>query len=205
MQGLAYVTEPETADLPCSRAATVFNAAEMSSLRWMARQLAPRGMDPEDLLHDAVERALRNLDRFAVGTNLRAWMRTIMTRLVIDQVRGRRRHPTTALDEWGLVAEPLEDAPEEEPWAGLTTSDVRAAADELPETMRATFELFAFEGLPYEEIARRLGIPARTVGSRLHRTRERLRALLLARQARRQAPLPFPPRGQAPLSAAEPA
>jgi RNA polymerase sigma-70 factor (ECF subfamily) len=136
-------------------------------------------------LHDAVERALRSLDRFEVGTNVRAWMRTIMARLAIDRVRACRRRPTQPLDDRALVWEAPEPT-EQRPWTSLSMDDVRAVIDHLPEKLRIPFRMFALEGLPYEEIGRRLGIPQRTVGTRLLRARAHLRRLLLARLAPRQ-------------------
>jgi DNA-directed RNA polymerase specialized sigma24 family protein len=61
----------------CSeQAARLFGAEELRRLQKLARRVAPRGVDADDLLHDALERALRNIDRFQAGTNLYAWMRT---------------------------------------------------------------------------------------------------------------------------------
>lgn len=172
-------------------AARLFSAQELRRLQILARRLAPAGVDADDLLHDGLERALRNLHHFQEGSNLYAWMRTILSRLAVDRVRAHQRRRSDGLDVDSLPAPECAER-EEEAWADLGMDDVRAAAEDLPEGMRRAFEMATFEGLPYDEIARRLEVSPGTVGSRLLRSRLRVRALLQERLERRHAPLPFP-------------
>ena len=58
-------------------------------LRKVVTKYAHGGVDVDDLLQDAIERALRNWDSYQAGTNLMAWMRTIIQRMAIDQWRRR--------------------------------------------------------------------------------------------------------------------
>jgi RNA polymerase sigma-70 factor (ECF subfamily) len=170
--------------------AQVFGPAELEDMRRMAVRLASSGIDPDDLLHDALERALSSFDRFEPGTNLHAWMRTIMFRLVVDRSRSRRRRKARMdIERWAApratpAADQLEPAPL---WADLDLDDVRAATATLSAPLQLTFRLFAIEGLSYEEVAQRLGIPAQTVGTRLLRAKLKLRTVL-AEQASRPTP-----------------
>jgi RNA polymerase sigma-70 factor (ECF subfamily) len=170
--------------------ARVFGTAQLEDMRRMAVRLAGAGIDPDDLLHDALERALASFDRFEPGTNLHAWMRTIMFRLVVDRSRSRRRRKARMeIERWAApratpAADQLEPAPL---WAELDIEDVRAATATLSAPLQLTFQLFAIEGLSYEEVAERLGIPAQTVGTRLLRAKLKLRTVL-AEQASRPAP-----------------
>jgi RNA polymerase sigma-70 factor (ECF subfamily) len=160
--------------------ATVLATELMShwpALRRGARKLMRDPSDVDDLAHDAIERALGSLGRFEPGTNMRAWLYTIMVRLARDHFRRRRIRRT---DEIDLQAVPM---PEEEPalphWAAaVTPQQIRAALSEVSPDLREVFELHELQRLAYLEIAQRLGIPVSTVASRLRRARERLRELL---------------------------
>ena len=66
-------------------------------------------------------------------------------------------------------------------WEELTACEVRAVLACVPDEQRITFEMFAFDGKSYDEIARQLHIAKATVGTRILRTRNRLRVLLTER------------------------
>lgn len=145
-------------------------------LRAVARRLTGSDADAHDLVQDTLERALRHFDRFARGTNARAWLFTILHNLFIDRCRARRPEAR---------AQPVEDvplaAPELEPppaWTQVTAEQVRDAVARLEPEFRTVYELRTLDGLSYDDIATRLGIPKATVGTRLSRARTRLRALL---------------------------
>ena len=148
----------------------------LASLTRLARSLAGSRTEADDLLQDALERALRVSDRFAEESNLGCWMHTVMYRLAVDRSRrARRRKWDSNLD--GLAAEPADDR-DPPAWTGLGLADLRAAVAQLPDTLRAAYSRFAFENQSYDEIAAALGIQQRTVGTRLHRARAKLRILL---------------------------
>jgi RNA polymerase sigma-70 factor (ECF subfamily) len=140
-------------------------------LRALARKLCRSQLDPEDLLQDLFERALRS--EMPEGANERAWMSRVMNNLFIDKLRRR----TTRREE------PAEHDPAAPPrderawWEVLTEAEVRAKLGLLPEEQRVTFELFAFQGKSYDEIAAKLKIAKNTVGTRILRARTRLREL----------------------------
>jgi RNA polymerase sigma-70 factor (ECF subfamily) len=133
--------------------------------------------DADDLVQDTLERALRNLHRFERGSNLQAWLTTIMGRLLIDQHRRRARCTPVELGEMEV---PISDAGEEdrETDAIAAVARLEGAMAQLPPNFRCVLELHARMGLQYDEIARRLSLPIGTVGTRIHRARRLLRSLL---------------------------
>jgi RNA polymerase sigma-70 factor (ECF subfamily) len=143
-------------------------------LRGLARRLCRRHFDPDDLVQDLLEKTVRSPDAIAAAANERAWLSRVMQNLFIDRVRrtrSRREEPITA-----EPAATVSDAPPW--WDSLTGEQVRAQLAHLPEDQRATFELFAFEHLSYDEIAARMNIAKSTVGTRILRARGKLRELL---------------------------
>lgn len=142
-------------------------------LRGLARKLCRSQLDPEDLVQDVFERTLRS--PIPPGANERAWLARVTHNLFIDKLRrrqARREDLTDALEELR--------APSEERlwWEALTEDEVRAQVARLPEDQRTTFELFAFDGASYEDIAARLGIAKATVGTRILRARQKIREQL---------------------------
>jgi len=133
-----------------------------------------------DLVQDTLERALRKRASFLPGTNVRAWLLTIMTHLFLDQLRRKQIVSEVAsLDALEIAADP--PVPE----LRVTTEELQAAVAELPEELRAVVRLHDLEGLGYRAIAERLGIPMGTVGTRLARARARLHTVLRAGKADR--------------------
>lgn len=145
-------------------------------LRRLAAQMCRSTFDPDDLLQDVLERTV--LHYHPSRSNHRAWMVRVMRNLFIDRIRRRASSLPPALFE--------EDAPEpamDDPawWEGLDMDAIRARLDELPDEQRTPLELFAFERCSYREIAKRLGIPPKTVATRILRARRQLKQLLLKR------------------------
>jgi len=144
-------------------------------LRALARRLTRSPADAEDLLQDSLEKALRAWDRFQPGTNLRAWLSAIMNNLFIDRCRAGGRGAAVNLDEARELPSPPRDA--EPAWAHLGEADVLAALVHVLPEFRAVYELH-LEGLGYQAIADKLGVPRATVGTRLLRARRALREVL---------------------------
>lgn len=144
-------------------------------LHGLARRLCRTNLDPDDLLQDVFEKTVRSPASIPDGANERAWLSRVMHNLFIDKLRrkhARREEPMTS-DVPGL-------SDDTGPWwEKLTAEEVRAQMNKLPEDQRATFELFAFEGRSYDEIAAALNIAKGTVGSRILRARTRLKELLM--------------------------
>jgi RNA polymerase sigma-70 factor (ECF subfamily) len=149
-------------------------------LRRLAAQLCRSTLDPDDLVQDVLERTIQHVHALAPDGDHRAWMARVMRNLFIDRLRRRAAAPTHD----SLEEEPPAPPPESrEWWEGLDTEDIRARICELPGELRASFELFVFEGCSYAEIASRLGIARMTVGTRILRARRRLKQLFLAGRA----------------------
>lgn len=145
-------------------------AAHIPRLRRYARALAGDSHRADDLVQDTLERALAKFHLWRRGSDMRAWMFTIMHNVFVNQLKQRRE---IALDE---VAEAqLESAPRADP---LELRDLDAALRHLPAEQREVLLLVGLEQLSYAEASRVLGVPPGTVMSRLSRGRERLRALL---------------------------
>ena len=145
---------------------------QIPRLRRYARALTGDRNAADDLEQDTLERALSRFHLWRQGSDLRAWLFTIMHNIYVNQTRSRVRHPHEALDE--SAAEELHAR--EPDWAELR--DIDDALARLPNEQRAVLLLVGLEQFTYEEAARVLDIPLGTVMSRLSRGRERLRAML---------------------------
>ncbi|WP_224369019.1 RNA polymerase sigma factor [Hyalangium versicolor] len=152
-----------------------------AKLEEKARALC-RGRNPADatdLLQDTYERAFRAFHTYDRSAPPLPWLASILVRRFLDMCRQDKRHPQQELTEQLDVAS--EEAGPAEAWAGYTLDDVWHAVDLLPEEFRDVVRLKDMEGLSYAEIARRLNIPAMTVGTRLFRARKKLKELMLKR------------------------
>ena len=140
-------------------------------LRRYARALVGDRAGADDLVQDTLERAWSRLHLFRQGTDLRAWLFTVMHNVHVNQVRAAR--PTDPLDD-----EMPELAQRAVQTDGLVVRDLERALAALPAAQREVLLLVALEDLSYEDAARVLAIPIGTVMSRLARARERLRYLM---------------------------
>src|SRR5512139_2392289 len=140
-------------------------------LRRYARALTSDRSRADDLVQDTLERALAKLDLWQPGSDLRAWLFTLMHNLFVNQIRGRRLAETT-----------LEDALDESVNGGqleaLAAHDIHDALARLPSEQREVLLLVGLEQFGYAEAALVLGVPTGTVMSRLSRARERMRQML---------------------------
>jgi RNA polymerase sigma-70 factor (ECF subfamily) len=135
-----------------------------------------RGM-AEDLVQDTYRRALEHRAQFTRGSNLRAWLISILRNAHCDHVR-RASHEI--LDP--RLGEEREGGVAREPtlWSLVADGELARAVESLPPGYKEAFEL-RMSGLSYRAIARELGIDGDTVGTRLHRARKLLRETLLQR------------------------
>jgi RNA polymerase sigma-70 factor (ECF subfamily) len=143
-------------------------------LHGLARRLCRNHFDPDDLVQDVLEKTVRAPDAIPAGANERAWLSRVMHNLFIDRLRRKQARREDPIN----VDVPAVPKDEHAWWESLTVGDIRAKLAQLSEEQRATFELFAFEGKSYDEIASQLGIAKATVGTRILRARTRLRELL---------------------------
>ncbi|HEY4134153.1 MAG TPA: sigma-70 family RNA polymerase sigma factor [Alphaproteobacteria bacterium] len=148
---------------------------EIPYLRRYARALTRNASSADDLVQDALVRAVSNLERFENGTNLRAWLLTIVHNCFIDGTRKakRSRDGDHEAEERmsGLYTRPNQIA-------NLEMRDLQVALNGLPEEQRHTLVLVALEDMSYEEAARVTGVPVGTIRSRLSRARHSLMAMV---------------------------
>lgn len=162
----------------------------LDSLYRTAMRLTRSVADAEDLVQETYLKAFRSADRFEPGTNLRAWLFTILHNTSRNLVRDRARDTVMvdsetverAADErHGVMAGP--ETPETLLAESTLDPDLRAAIDGLPEAFREAVWLRDVEEFTYAEIAEMLAIPPGTVMSRISRGRRMLFDALTARGA----------------------
>ena len=157
--------------------------ATIPSLRAFAISLTSNRDAADDLVQDTILRAWKNIDRFEWGTNLNAWLFTILRNIFYSQCR-RAKHEIEDPD--GSYAARLRAPPEQH--AKCDVQDMLKALAELPLEQREALILVAAEGLSYEEAAHICGAATGTIKSRVSRGRVRLAELLAIRGTEDLAP-----------------
>lgn len=148
-------------------------AEHLPRLRRYARALTGDVSRDDDLVQDTLERALTKFGLWRHGSDLRAWLFTIMHHVHVNQGLRHGRVSWQAMEEAGWDA----PVPAQQERA-LEMRDLERALARLPVEYREVLLLVALEGLRYEDVARVVGVPVGTVMSRLARGREKLRRLL---------------------------
>jgi RNA polymerase sigma-70 factor (ECF subfamily) len=159
----------------------------MDAMYGVACRLTRNPTEAEDLVQDALVKAMRARDQFHAGTNLKAWMFRILTNTFINKYR-RGGLERSVLD--GPEADPLVDGwvsastmrqlrdPEQIALRPIVEGEVGKALDALPTEFKLAVVLCDVEEFSYEEIAEIMGCPIGTVMSRLHRGRKLLQKSL---------------------------
>lgn len=149
-------------------------------LRRFGHALTGSADGADDLVQDALERAMRRQSQYEPGTRLDSWMYRIMQTIWIDErrKRGVRRAHAPSLPD--VLTTKGEDGRVSFP-ARIELEEVRKAMQQLPEECRTVLALISFDGMSYAEAAEALGIPAGTVMSRLARARRLLIEILGSR------------------------
>src|ERR1700686_2363560 len=143
------------------------------SLRAFAISLCGNVDRADDLVQETLLRALANIDSFQPGTNLSAWLFTILRNHFHSEYRKRRREVE---DGDGSYAETLKSQPDQT--ARLEFQEFRAALAKLPADQREALILVGASGFSYEETADICGCAVGTIKSRVNRARTRLAELL---------------------------
>ena len=148
-------------------------ADHIAALRRYARALLGDRIEAEDLVQDCLTRALSRAHLWRPGSDLRAWLFTILHNIHVNNVRSR--HIQVPVDDSaftrirrGLTAPPDQDV-------RLELRDLARALERIPEEQRQVLLLVGMEGMSYEEAARVVGVPIGTIMSRVARGREALR------------------------------
>jgi len=166
--------------------------SHIDSLYGTALRLTRRAADAEDLVQDTYLKAFRSAHQFEAGTNLKAWLFTILHNTFRNIRRHDGRSPVDVDSEAVERAAgdgPSEETPEQILSRRTLDADLQAALDALPEPFRQAVWLRDVEELSYAEMARVLDVPIGTVMSRISRGRRALSEGLRARRARAEAAL----------------
>ena len=139
------------------------------SLRAFARTLVNDRDRADDLVQETILKALSNLDRFQVGTNIRAWLFTILRNSFFSELRKQRRE---VADSDGKYAAQLTTRATQVDKVELR--DFRRALLKLPSEQREALILVGPAGFSYEEAAAICGCAVGTIKSRVNRGRNRL-------------------------------
>ena len=138
--------------------------------------------DAEDLVSDTMLRAFERWEQYRLGSNIRAWLFTILYHLFVSKRRrvvAREVPAPQDEDGWAAYDAVGEADPEGAFFDGLLDDEVVRAVEALPNEYRAAVVLSDLQGLRYAEVAQVLGVPEGTVKSRLFRGRRILQRKLL--------------------------
>lgn len=148
---------------------------QIPALRRYARALTGDSWAADDLVQDTLERACARWRLWLAGTDLRAWLFTVMHNLFVSQFRQEQRRAA-----YGQSVD-LDDVAHTLHAPGGSESvrlDLQRCLLQLPPDQRAVLLLVTLEDMSYMEVARVTGVPVGTVMSRLSRARDRMRELM---------------------------
>jgi RNA polymerase sigma factor (sigma-70 family) len=149
--------------------------SQIPALRRYARVLTGNNWAADDLVQDTLERACTKIHLWRVGTNLRAWLFTLMHNIRVDD--SRKHHDQSHGHSPSQIEfdESKSIAPDSNTELRL---DLQTCISRLPEEQRVVLLLISLEDMSYSEVASITGVPIGTVMSRLSRARQRLQELM---------------------------
>ena len=147
--------------------------ATLPSLRAFAVSLSGRHDRADDLVQDTMMKAWAKQDSYQMGTNIKAWLFTILRNEFYSQMRKRGRE---VQDTDGAMTARLAVHPSQH--GKLDLKDFRSALEQLPEDQREAIILIGASGFSYEEAAEICGCAVGTIKSRVSRARTRLQDIL---------------------------
>lgn len=147
--------------------------AQLPALRAFAMSLTRNPSAADDLVQDAVLKAWGNLDKFQEGTNLRAWLFTILRNTYYSD---RRKASREVEDSDGALTAELSEKPAHD--GRLQMRDFRVAFDQLTDEQREALILVGASGFSYEEAAEMCNCAVGTIKSRINRGRAQLSELM---------------------------
>ncbi len=145
----------------------------IGAMRAFAMSLSRNHATADDVVQEALVKAWSNLDSFEAGTNMRAWLFTIVRNTYFSLHRKRSREVE---DVDGVMAESLSQKPEHD--GRLVFRDFASAFNELSDEQREVLILVGAQGFAYEEAAEMCGVAVGTIKSRVNRARVRLAELM---------------------------
>jgi RNA polymerase sigma-70 factor (ECF subfamily) len=162
-------------------------ADHIIALRRYAHALLGDRIEADDLVQECLARALSRAHLWRPGSDLRAWLFTILHNIHVNNLRSRR----TRVAVFGLAsgqAQRVRAVPPDQD-ARLELRDLERALDQIPDEQRQVLLLVGMEGMSYEEAASVVGVPIGTIMSRVARGREALRRQMSAAEPQSQPDL----------------
>lgn len=142
-------------------------------MRAFAISLTRNGAIADDMVQDTLVKAWTNIDKFEVGTNMRAWLFTILRNTFYSS---RRKAKREVADIDGVLTDNLAEKPAHD--GHMQMNDFRKALDQLSDEQREALLLVGASGFSYEEAANMCGVAVGTMKSRTNRARVRLAELM---------------------------
>lgn len=144
-------------------------------LRPFAFTLTRDNESAKDLMQETMYRALANREKYHVGTNIKAWMYTIMRNIFINNYRKKTRQQTIFdHTENDFFLDYNQHSVSNSAEMNLSLKDIKASIDHLPVIFKLPFVMY-FEGYKYNEISEKLNEPLGTIKSRIHFARKLLK------------------------------
>ena len=147
--------------------------SHLPALRAFAISLTQNRTRADDAVQEAILKALTHFDKFEAGSNMRAWLFTILRNTYFSDQRKYRRERG---DSDGLLTDTLAVKPDHD--GNLQFRDFMRVFETLPDEQREVLILVGASGFSYEEAAATTGVPIGTIKSRINRARARLAAEL---------------------------
>jgi RNA polymerase sigma factor (sigma-70 family) len=149
----------------------------------VASRYAPNRDDAAEILNDAFVRTMQNLDKFNRELPFKAWFNKILVRSAINYYR---RYTVKRLD-----AQPITESDDQpfdaEILSGLSAQDILKLVQQLPQSYRLAFNMYAIEGYSHPEIAEMIGISEGTSKSNLFKARKRLMEMIEGERAEEES------------------
>ena len=127
-----------------------------------------------DLLQETLYRALVNQDKYNLGTNIKAWLYTIMRNIFINDYRRKTKQRAVFENTTDEQFVNLNKGVANEGESNIRMKEIKQAVEQLPEIYKTPFKLY-FDGYHYNEIAKSLKEPLGTIKSRIHFARKLLK------------------------------
>ncbi|WP_370399711.1 RNA polymerase sigma factor [Sulfitobacter sp. JB4-11] len=145
----------------------------LPAMRAFAISLTRNGAVADDMVQDTLVKAWTNIDKFQAGTNMRAWLFTILRNTYYSS---RRKSKREVADVDGTFTENVAEKPAHD--GHMQMADFRKALDTLPDEQREALLLVGASGFSYEEAAQMCGVAIGTIKSRTNRARAQLADML---------------------------
>ena len=136
--------------------------------------------DARDLFQETIYKALKNKEKFSIGSNFKAWIMTLMRNTFINEYRRKKRHAVTSApsDSFHFEASSKNTAIVNNGTSNLEMEELNKMMNSIDEKLRVPFQMY-YTGLSYKEIADDLDIPLGTIKSRIFFARKELQVLAI--------------------------